>query len=249
MTIQLRRRDVVAFGSLALLSPWVGGVARAEEALFGAAAAGVRLASLGYIQETEALGSLRKLPRAVRNPAAARLADGAGTVVPAHTLPLGDTELIGRPLRLTVHGLYPGGALRGAARRQLPLAVDLDVLFPAPEPAVSEAPVPYYAWSFRRRPGWNPSPPVSFVFPVDWSAFPELAVRVIPSNGGAPVVMRVRFTLDDEVGLPRLRRGVYLVGLVPDAWRNGMDLAELAATAPASRLSLLLSIDSEPLAE
>jgi hypothetical protein len=61
--------------------------------------------------------------------------------------------------------------------------------------------------------------------------------------------MRVRFTLDDEAGLPRLRRGVYLVGLVPDAWRNGMDLAELAATAPASRLSLLLSIDSEPLAE
>jgi len=248
LSIQLRRREFVAYGSLALLSPLVAEVARAEEALFGAAAAGVRLASLGYIEETEGLGNLRKLPRAVRNPAAARLAGGAGTVVPAHTLPLGDTELIGRPLRLTVHGLYPGAALRGAARRKLPLAVDFDVLFPSPDPALDK-PIPYYAWSFRRRPGWNPSPPVSFVFPVDWYVYPGLAVRVVPANGGSPVVMQVRFTLDDETGLPRLRRGVYLVGLVPDAWRDGMDLAELAAKAPASRLSLLLSIDSEPLAE
>ncbi|MGH9361298.1 MAG: hypothetical protein ACRD2T_05225 [Thermoanaerobaculia bacterium] len=247
MNSQLRRRDFVAYGSLALLSPWVAGVARAEEALFEGASA--LRASLGYIAEAERLGDLRKLPRPFRNPAAARLSWGAGTVVPAHHLPLGDPELIGRPLRLTIHGLYPGAAVRGDARGKLPLAVDLDVLFPAPEPAVSEAPVPFYAWSFRRRPGWNPSPPISFVFPVDWYVYPELALRVVPAGGGAPVVMHVRFTLDDESGLPRLRRGVYLVGLAPDAWRSGMDLAELAKSAPASRVSVLLSIDSEPIAE
>ncbi|HEX5758773.1 MAG TPA: hypothetical protein VF121_06225 [Thermoanaerobaculia bacterium] len=244
MSLQIRRRDLVAFGSLALASPWVAAVAHAQEALFGAA---VPRATLGYIEETAFLGSLRKLPRAVRNPAAARLAEGAGTVVPAHHLPLGDTDLVGRPLRLTVHGLYPGAALRGDARRALPLAVDLDVLFPAPEPAISDAPIRFHAWSFRRRPGWNPSPPVSFVFPLDWYVYPVLEVRVVPRGGGAAVVMRTRFTLDDENGLPRLRRGVYLLGLAPEAWRTGMDLAELARTGPASRLSLLVSIDAEPL--
>ena len=28
--------------------------------------------------------------------------------------------------------------------------------------------------------------------------------------------------------MPRLRRGVYLIGLAPEAWRSGMELGELA---------------------
>jgi hypothetical protein len=248
----LRRRDFLAFSSAALLSPWLAGAAQAQELL--TADAGVLPATLGYLEGSDLLVNLRRLPRAVRNPAAAvNVPEALGAIpeiVPAHTLPLGDTELVGRPLRLTIHGLYPGAALRGPARRrQLPLAVDLDVIFPPPDP-IFPKPAPYFAWSFRRRPGWNPSPPVSFVFPLDWYVYPELRLRVVPAaRGAAPATLRTRFTLDDESGLPRLRRGVYLIGLTPEAWRSGMALGELAGSAPAGRVSILLSIDSEPNAE
>lgn len=248
----LRRRDFLVLGSVGLLSPLLAGVARAQDLLTGEA--GAQRASLGYLEGSELLPNLRRLPRAVRNPAArAAIPEALGAVpeiVPAHGLPLGDTNLIGRPLRLTIHGLYPGAAIQGPARRrQLPLATDLDVIFPPPDPVLPK-PVPYFAWSFRRRPGWNPSPPVSFVFPLDWYVYPELRLRVVPAKAGAaPVVMRTRFTLDDESGLPRLRRGLYLIGLAPNAWRDGMELAELAAAAPAGQVSVLLSIDSEPVAE
>ncbi len=248
----LRRRDFLALGSAALLSPWLASAAWAEELL--GAEVGVLPATLGYLEGSDLLANLRRLPRAVRNPAAAvRVLEALGAapeIVPAHRLPLGDTGLVGRPLRLTIHGLYPGAAIRSPARRrQLPLAVDLDVVFPPPDP-VFPKPAPFYAWSFRRRPGWNPSPPISFVFPLDWYVYPELLLRVTPAaRGAAPVTLRTRFTLDDESGLPRLRRGVYLIGLAPEAWRSGLALDELAGTAPADRVSILLSIDSEPLAE
>ena len=78
-------------------------------------------------------------------------------IVPAAELFQGDTELVGRHLRWRIDGLYPPAALERKRRKELPVAIDIDVLFPAPDPAVSQEPVRFQAWSFRRRPGWNPS--------------------------------------------------------------------------------------------
>jgi len=165
-------------------------------------------------------------------------------VVPADSQLTGDTNLIGRPLRMTIHGLYPPGGLLPKRRAELPLAIDLDVLFPSPDPMFPE-PLRFFAWSFRRKPGWNPSPPVSFLFPLDWQALPELTLRVVPAGGGAARTFRTRFTFDDETGRPRLLRGAYVLGTSANAWRSSVALQDLGPGTPASRASLLLSLKPE----
>jgi hypothetical protein len=164
--------------------------------------------------------------------------------VAAERLPLGDTSLVGRPLRLRIHGLYPPAALSPKRRQELPLSIDLDVIFPPPDPAFPR-PLPFHAWSFRRAFGWNASPPVSFTFPLDWYVYPELQMTVVPAAGGAPITMTTRFTLDDDSGLPRLRRGLYLLGLRPGAWLAEGDLQKLGGRTPAELFSILISIEPE----
>lgn len=164
-------------------------------------------------------------------------------MVPAAELFQGDTELVGRPLQLRIDGLYPPAALVRKRRAELPVAIDLDVLFPPPEPAISQEPVRFHAWSFRRRPGWNPSPPIRFTFPLGWQELPEIEMRVVPAGGLPPVVLRTRFTFDDEPGIPRLQRGLYLLGTVPDVWRFPVSLQALARTAPLELVSVLMSIE------
>ena len=166
-------------------------------------------------------------------------------VVPADFVPLGDTNLIGRPLRVTIHGLYPPGGIAPKRRAELPLAIDLDVLFPSPDP-MSPDPIRFFAWSFRQRPGWNPSPPVSFVYPLDWEAMPELEMRVVSPKGRSAMTFRTRFTFDDETGFPRLLRGAYVLGTSPNAWRNEVALSDLGPDTPAWLASVLLSMDMEP---
>jgi hypothetical protein len=166
-------------------------------------------------------------------------------VVPAASLPMGDTNLIGNSLRLTVHGLYPPAGILPKRWNDLPLAIDMDVLFPSPDPMFPD-PIRFFAWSFRRRPGWNPSPPISFVFPLDWNALPELAMRVVPTGNGPVQIFRTRFTFDDEAGQPRLMRGAYVLGTSPNAWRSNVALRALGPETPASFVSVLMSIEPEP---
>src|SRR5262249_46254731 len=124
-----------------------------------------------------------------------------------------------------------------------PLAVDLDAIFPSPNPALVPQPLRYEAWSFRRQP-WDLSAPVSFRFPVDWQVLPEIVLKVRNAAGTTPE-LRTQFTLDDEPGKPRLLRGLYLLGLTPGAWRSGTSLNDLASGAPAELFSILVSFDSE----
>jgi hypothetical protein len=240
----LRRRDFLAFGSAGLLSLCLGDVAWGQS--LSAADALVRPMSVGFIEGSEQLKNLRRLPLRIRRPRIpSQTAEAAPLrIVPAELLTMGDTSLMGRPLHLTVHGLYPPAALGPKQQARLPLAMDLDVLFPSPDPAFPE-PIPFFAWSFRRQPGWNPSPPVSFVFPLDWEALPELVLRVVPAGGGSPIVFRTRFTVDYEAGRPRLQRGVYALGTMPGVWRDGTALAALARTVPAELASILLSVEPE----
>jgi len=245
----LHRRDFLTLGSMGVAGLWLGGLSRLAEAAPTATRQPMSPMSLGYLAGSDLLPNVIYLPRRVLNPSIKpRAADPANgilsTVVPADALPGGDTALVGRPLGMKIHGLYPPAALATARQPALPLAVDVDVLFPPPDP-IFPKPARYFAWSFRRRPGWDPSAPVKFVFPLDWQTMPEIEMRVVPAKG-APWTAATRFTLDDEVGRPRLRRGVYLLGLAPDAWRWDISLAELARTAPLGLLSVMVSFDPLP---
>jgi hypothetical protein len=241
----LHRRSFLALSSAGLLAPLFKGLAWAET--LDKAGTVVRPLSVGYIEGSEELRNLKRLSRTIRRPGLQETAESAESspiVVPASSLFQGDTSLPGRPLRIRIDGLYPPLAADPKRRRALPFAADLDVFFPSPDPAAT-APIPYMAWSLRQRPGWDPSPPVSFRFPLDWKALPEIVLRVQPKRESPSTVLRTKFTLDDESGLPRLRRGVYLLGFAPGAWDREIRLADVGRKAPAELFSVLVSMEPE----
>jgi hypothetical protein len=243
----LRRRDFLALGSAGLLAPFFKNLAWAESLSMAEA---VLPMPVGYLEGSESLRNLHRLPRKVLRPALAvqqeekAMGESSPVVVPAAGLFQGDTNLPGQPLHIHVHGLYPPMALESKLRRQLPLTVDLEAIFPSPDPAFPE-PLRFYVWGLRRKQGWNPSPPTQFVFPLDWNALPQFVMRVVLADG-TPVSLRTRFTLDNESGRPRLRRGVYLFGLTPGAWSRETKLAEFARFAPIDLFSVLVSMETEP---
>jgi len=242
---RLHRRAFLALSSAGLLAPFFKDLAWAET--LDKTGAVVRPLSMGYIEGSEELRSLKRLSRAIRRPGLVQESEESGAspvVLPAASLFQGDTSLPGRPLRIRIDGLYPPLAIDPRRRRALPFAADLDVFFPSPDPTIS-TPIPFKAWSLRQRPGWNPSPPVRFRFPLDWQAVPELVLRVQPKREAAPLLLRTRFTLDAESGLPRLRRGVYLLGFAPGAWDREVRLAEVGRRAPAELFSVLVSMEPE----
>jgi hypothetical protein len=214
---------------------------------WGQTAQGALPLPVAYVDGSAGIRDLKRLPGFVRHPAAARdkaIGEEPLGLVPAARIPLGDTNLIGRPLRMRIHGLYPPAAFGPKRRRELPRAIDLDVLFPPADPAFPE-PLRYMAWSFRRQPGWNASPPVSFVFPLDWYVYPALEMKVVPADGGPATTLATRFTLDDETGLPRLQRGLYLLGFRPGEWRAEGGLSKMGGVAPAELFSVLISLEPE----
>lgn len=249
----LRRRDFLTLGSMGIAGLWLGGLGRAEAAVLGEAARAALPAqpmSLGYFAASEELPNTIDLPRAVLSPARQPVAGTAAqgvlhSVVPADSLLSGDTSLVGHTFQMKVHGLYPPKALAASRRPAMPLAIDLDVLFPPPDPIFPRK-ARFLAWSFRRRPGWDPSPPTKFVFPLDWQVMPEIELRVTPADGGPAATFETRFTLDAEPGRPRLRRGVYLLGLAPKAFEWDISLAELARVAPETMLSVMISFETYP---
>ena len=246
MKLEVRpsRRDILVWGSIAALSPWLSKVAAAES-LLAAETAALPL-SVGYIEGSAGITDLKRLPFAILRPG---VPDAEGNpaglgwrVVPADELPLGDTSIVGRPLKMRVHGLYPGLATAAKRRRSLPLAVDLEVLVPSPpDPTLTRA-LSFSAWSMKQREGWNPSPPIAFTLPLDWEAMPTFAMDVTAADG-TRMRLAAEFTVDTEAGRPRLHRGLYLLGLAPFAWRTGMGLPQLAKTAPVERSSILVSIE------
>jgi hypothetical protein len=208
----------------------------------------VRPMSLAYIEGSDQIRNLRRLPRKIRRPvvpAAGEVEDAAPFwAIPAASLPLGDPNLIGQPLQLTIHGLYPPAALTVKRRAELPSFAELSVLYPVFDP-IQPMLAPFYAWSLRRDgSSVSTSVPVRFTFPLDWEVLPQFSMRVVPADGGPPVELVTRFTLDDEQGLPRLQRGVYLLGLSPEMWdRTEVSLPELARRAPAKAFSVLVSVE------
>src|SRR4051812_49936106 len=201
----LRRRDVLTLGAAGLLTPLIGNLTWV--APLAAAEIPVQPMSVGYIDGSEEYRSFKRLPRKIRRPLLQKDGDeeeGSPVVIPAESLFQADTSLPGRPLRIHVHGLYPPVALEAERRREVPQAIDLEAIFPSPDPAFP-APLRYFAWSLRQKPGWDPSPPVIFRFPLDWQVLPQFVLRVRGVDG-VTRVLRTKLTLDNEPGRPKLRR-------------------------------------------
>lgn len=243
----LRRRDVLTFGAAGLLAPLFGNLAWAQPlAAATKRSAPVEPMPVGYIDGSEEYRNFKRLPRKVRRPLLQEEGeeeDASPIIVPAESLFQADTSLPGRPLRVHVHGLYPPAALEAKHRREAPWAVDLEALFPSPDPAFP-APLRFYAWGLRQKLGWDPSPPVTFRFPLDWQVLPQVILRVWRTDG-THHVMRTRFTIDNEQGSPKLRRGVYLLGLAPGAWSRAARVSDYARIAPAEMFSLMVSMEPE----
>jgi hypothetical protein len=165
-------------------------------------------------------------------------------VLSATELPLGDQSLAGGDVKLTVHGLYPAEP----ADCQGVEAIDLDVLFPAPDPA-RPVPARYQAWSYRRRPAYMPSPPVSFRVPLGLDGRLDLVMRSVYWDRSIPVQKRFQtsFTADWQEGRPKLQRGVYVLGVRPGIWDASIDLPGAKQRSQKSDLcSVVVSV--EPIA-
>ena len=117
-------------------------------------------------------------------------------VVPADSLWVGDGDLYGRPLRIAIRGLYPPSSIDPKQRDLLPLAADLDVVFPSFDP-IDERPNRFAAWSFRRLGGWDPSPPVRFAF-EHAAESPLQKSEVGPSSGSRFATPDSRFPIRDS---------------------------------------------------
>ncbi|HEX2223315.1 MAG TPA: hypothetical protein VHN15_03820 [Thermoanaerobaculia bacterium] len=241
----LRRRDFLALGSLVAVSQLVPGFVTA--AFAQQAKPAVRPMSLAYIEGSDRIRNLKRLPRKIRRPLVTTEGQEDPApfwAIPAASLPLGDPNLIGQPLQITIHGLYPPDASTAKRRAELPFRAELDWLYPVFDP-IQPMLSPFFAWSLRRDgSSVSTSVPTRFTFPLDWEVLPQLSLKVTPADGGPPVELVTRFTLDDEPGSPRLQRGVYLLGLSPEMWeRTEISLPELARRAPAKVFSILVSVE------
>jgi hypothetical protein len=235
------RRDFLAFSSVGMLAAAFPDLARAAGAEEGRAAA----LSVGYIEESETLRNLKRLPRAVRRPGLEVDAQSGLRVVPAISLWAGAGDLYGRPLRVAIRGLYPPGAYEGRQRDLLPLAANLDVVFPSFDP-IDDRPNHFAAWTFRRRGGWNPSPPIRFGFIHEEETPLDLRLAVTDTSG-AVSKFATRFTIDAEDGMPRLRRGLYLLGLNAGTWASETSLSAIGGSRVALRYaSILMAVELAP---
>ncbi len=176
--------------------------------LVGGSAAGIAITH-GVRSSTSASATVPAGPGAVVPvPAGRRWAPvgfvGAGSGRPVTTgthlvvpvgLTIADRTLEG-PIRLTVHGL------RGAADT-VPF-VRLVALWPGPG---GGDPLRFHVWQ-------SGSPGVGYTVHVGDGSEPAFDVHVGDRTSG------IRFATDDEPGVPSLRRGTYLLGLLPDAWRR-----------------------------
>lgn len=226
----VRRREFLVWGAAGALTPWLGGVALAAEPA-------VEVMSVGFVEGSDTL------PR-LRGTAWRRIAmrsgetEGGAVVVPARSLILGDQQMATETVRLRIQGLYP----RLPAKTDV-VAADLDVLFPPPDPA-SNRPARFQAWSFKSRPVPSASPPVAFPVPLGTDGRLLLVLTVTTRQGAALVTRRyrTRFTADWEDGVPKLQRGIYLLGFAP-VWEKEVLLPSPGGTPRMDLLSIAMSVE------
>jgi hypothetical protein len=249
----VHRREFLVWSAVGALLPWVEGVARAAQVVKPQPAARIEALSIGYVEGSNDFPRLDRLPW---DSAGAQKLNSAPAlaVLSAAAMPVGDQRFAGHAsARVTIHGLYPAAA---AASRGID-SVDLDVLFPSPDPS-SEAPLPFFAWSFRRRPGFSPSPPIAFNVPLGLDGQLDFALRTVYRGEGSGLARRAlagstaverrfrgSFTVDANQGQPKLQRGIYLLGLRPSVWDADTSLPSGADRQRATDLcSVAVSVEA-----
>jgi len=245
---RFRRRELLALGSAGLLSPLFGNLAWAEPLAVKAATAPRPMPmSLGYIDGSEGYKSFKRLPRKVRRPAAESEDDTAASpvIVPAESLFQSDSSMPGLPLRVHVHGLYPPLALEARRRRDVPQAIDLEAIFPSNDPA-SPAPLRFFVWSLRQSPGWDPSPPTSFRFPLDWQVLPQFVPMFEQSGAKLPGSTQFLIDAGAAVSAYGLQATLVFAALVMTA-RAMLHAAALGSHGDAAAAALLAADIDNPL--
>jgi len=235
----LSRRHFLALGAVGVALPWAGGLAQAAQAV---QAPSVEPLSVGFLEGSDQL-SLHYDHMKWSIPKKMSAAEpNSLPVLPAVGLALGDQKLAGGDIKLTIHGIYPADPANCKGVE----AIDLDVLFPAPDPAVP-VPARYMAWSYPRK--GSASPPVSFQVPLGLDGRLDIAMRTVCQFGAALVQRRFQtsFTVDWHQGRPKLQRGVYVLGVRPGIWHTALDLPGAKQRSRASDLcSVVVSV--EPIA-
>jgi hypothetical protein len=183
--------------------------------------------------------------------------EGARTLAEAHGLPLvpagavaaGDPRLLGQAVRVRVQGATPGfgpDVLPDVA------ALALDALVPSPADPEREV-LPFHAWGVRRGPHPQTSSPMRFSAEV--APEPTLALRLgltravgaeeASAEGAAagedPVAV---FTAGGEAGRPKLREGLFLVGMRPGTWEAGQRVPEADDPAWPGLVSIVVSVEA-----
>lgn len=235
----LRRRDLLAMGSVLAATPLLSRAAQAQDLLRGDALAASTI-SFGYIDRSGEVANLRRVSGRLR--AALRGGDGfsgqeaaAVEVVPAASLPSGDPGLTNTPVRLRVQGLYPA-----VPAKEWPQRIDLEVFVKSPE---NPRGATFYAWSWRAKPE-NLSAPLAFLVSPDFQSEVTFVLRTLSKGQTKPTQQSSTFTLGDDAGKPRLVRGAYLLAVNGRPWDRNVTLSPDAGRA--SLLSLLVTAEPTP---
>lgn len=251
------RREFLTLGAAAALSPWLANLAGATplgagaRRATGAVTPGLQQLSVGYLLDSDThdrCGELFGRPVLARGSA-------TGTR-PLEVVPATGVEpaegLADALLRVRVVGLYPG-----VPEVEGPDSVNLDVLFRSPDPEVP-GPLAFHAWSYRTGSAPMVASPVGFAAVPDRVGGLMLELTVQPgANGGAghairdrsgavrpPAVWRAAsLATTGPAELPRLRRGLYLLGVEGEAWDRVTILPPVPEPWRVETLSVVVTIE------
>ncbi len=227
----IRRRDLLALGPACALMAGLTSSRATAAALDRWLGRGDESLSLAYWPDSaalpgfEGLGELTELPRPEESPEESPEVSKdpprpeVGELVPAERLGAGDPRFARTGVRVRIHGLF--GETTAAIRDLAPIAIDAHFR-PYHDTAA-------YAWRFETGAVPGPCPPTAMTVPVTRQDGLSLTFTV---GGSGEMRPATRFSLGGEVGVPKLRRGIYLA-----LWRDAA-----ARPLPSWRHRRLLSL-------
>lgn len=239
------RREFLALSSSCAMVPWLGGLATVAAQPLAPVRATTSL-SVGYLEGSDLFSSFDVAPWEKVDANGEDVESALLDVYPAVELPAGDPSFGWESAEVTVFGLYPPLAEN---EKQHILRAALEVTYRIEDPTV-EAPLSFLAWAYSRNPVANAGCGIRFVAPVDRDRGLSLVLHVEdlrPRYARRPPFpparsLRADFTVNLESGRPKLRRGVYLLGLRPGMFDRPLSLSAGEA-AQAANEALVLAID------
>lgn len=228
------RRELLAWSSAAAVGS-LATPALVSAALSETAATAVEPMSIGYLLGSDLLSSYT----GISWERAGRLEDGMLEVVPAVSIEAEEREY--RKARVRVAGLYPHPEALGS------LGLAMTVLMPT-----DGGTAPFYPWEVRAGTVRQVSPPIGFDVPLLADGGLELLLAVsdpsLKSGRGKTRLPSLRtygarFTSRGEKGVPRLRRGLYLLGTQWGMWEAPTELPPAGKPPRLDRVSVVLAVE------